>query len=614
MEDEKRNDNIGFAGIEKRISEQLKGDDCTSQNDYEDKQLEKTNKHEEHKSEEHREYEQENRQQENNIDQGNDKNTNKHNDDTDIKNVSKLGFGWGNFWIISGFVFGGLAFFVFFIGGVQTSVIPNRGVALIVSILKIAYSYGIWKRKKYGLYLTYVYLTLVSLSGVVSMAVTGGPENIAKDMFAIGLSILWFVYFQNRKDWFNDDKKEKQKTKKEKSQGQDSVTDDFKVVALVILKLFIIIGVTVSLIFQGKSELSTPSNKTQSPTYPPPPPPIESETQNKNIGCIEGNCVNGYGTYSYSNGDKYVGEWKDRKHHGQGTYTLPDGTKYEGQWKDDKVNGQGTLTLSNGDKYVGQWKDDKRHGKGTYTFSDGRVLSGIWSDGELIKTPTPSPVETTAQRKGIGCITGTCFYGYGTFSYSNGDKYVGQWKDYKHHGKGIYTFSDGSVLSGIWSNGKLVTEIKTPTTKPVESIPPITDNIKKDEHNYRFKDNGNGTLTDSKTGLIWTKNAKLIGRKDWKEALNYITSMNEGKGAFGYTDWRLPDRDELESLVKGINVPYVWLNSQGFTNVQSGYYWSSTACAYVTDSAWLLSMDDGNVFAGDKSNGHYYVWPVRAAQ
>ncbi len=333
--------------------------------------------------------------------------------------------------------------------------------------------------------------------------------------------------------------KEKQKTKKEKSQGQDSVTDDFKVVALVILKLFIIIGVTVSLIFQGKSELSTPSNKTQSPTYPPPPPPIESETQNKNIGCIEGNCVNGYGTYSYSNGDKYVGEWKDRKHHGQGTYTLPDGTKYEGQWKDDKVNGQGTLTLSNGDKYVGQWKDDKRHGKGTYTFSDGRVLSGIWSDGELIKTPT---------------------------------------------------------------------------TKPVESIPPITDNIKKDEHNYRFKDNGNGTLTDSKTGLIWTKNAKLIGRKDWKEALNYIVSMNEGKGTFGYTDWRLPDREELESLVKGINVPYVWLNSQGFTNVQSGYYWSSTACAYVTDSAWLLSMDDGNVFAGDKSNGHYYVWPVRAAQ
>ena len=38
-------------------------------------------------------------------------------------------------------------------------------------------------------------------------------------------------------------------------------------------------------------------------------------------GCIEGNCTNGQGTKTWSNGDKYVGEFKDGKKNGQGTYT-----------------------------------------------------------------------------------------------------------------------------------------------------------------------------------------------------------------------------------------------------------------------------------------------------
>jgi len=41
---------------------------------------------------------------------------------------------------------------------------------------------------------------------------------------------------------------------------------------------------------------------------------------------------------------------------GQGTYTFPDGQKYEGEWKDDEYHGQGTFTWSDGDKYVGEFK------------------------------------------------------------------------------------------------------------------------------------------------------------------------------------------------------------------------------------------------------------------
>ena len=54
-----------------------------------------------------------------------------------------------------------------------------------------------------------------------------------------------------------------------------------------------------------------------------------------NVGfaeCIEGDCNNGYGTYTYTDGGKYVGEWKNQKHHGQGTFTWADGRKYVGEF------------------------------------------------------------------------------------------------------------------------------------------------------------------------------------------------------------------------------------------------------------------------------------------
>jgi len=79
-----------------------------------------------------------------------------------------------------------------------------------------------------------------------------------------------------------------------------------------------------------------------------------------NVGfaeCIEGDCNNGYGTYTEADGSKYVGGWKDGKEHGQGTYIEADGDKYAGEWKDGKFHGQGTLTYINGTVEKGVWKD-----------------------------------------------------------------------------------------------------------------------------------------------------------------------------------------------------------------------------------------------------------------
>ena len=59
-----------------------------------------------------------------------------------------------------------------------------------------------------------------------------------------------------------------------------------------------------------------------------------------NVGfaeCIEGDCNNGYGTYTWESGDKYVGEYKDAKYHGQGTFTATDGRVMKGIWENGEL-------------------------------------------------------------------------------------------------------------------------------------------------------------------------------------------------------------------------------------------------------------------------------------
>ena len=70
----------------------------------------------------------------------------------------------------------------------------------------------------------------------------------------------------------------------------------------------------------------------------------------------------------------------------------------------------------------------------------------------------------------------------------------------------------------------------------------------------RFSDNGNGTVTDNITGLIWLKNANCFGSRTWNHALADANGLNSGD--CGLTDgssagdWRLPNYNELFSFGK----------------------------------------------------------------
>jgi hypothetical protein len=76
----------------------------------------------------------------------------------------------------------------------------------------------------------------------------------------------------------------------------------------------------------------------------------------------------GQGSLTFSNGDKYVGEFHNGKKEGHGVYTFSNGGKYEGEFKNDLFEGQGVLVYEDGDSYIGRFEAGNYDGHGIYTF------------------------------------------------------------------------------------------------------------------------------------------------------------------------------------------------------------------------------------------------------
>lgn len=67
-----------------------------------------------------------------------------------------------------------------------------------------------------------------------------------------------------------------------------------------------------------------------------------------------------------------------------GSYTFKDGSRYTGDWKDNSLDGEGELVWASGGRYVGGWRNDQQHGKGIYYFPDGDRKVGVWKFGEYV--------------------------------------------------------------------------------------------------------------------------------------------------------------------------------------------------------------------------------------
>jgi len=146
-----------------------------------------------------------------------------------------------------------------------------------------------------------------------------------------------------------------------------------------------------------------------------------------------------------------------------------------------------------------------------------------------------------------------------------------------------------------------------------------------------YQDNGDGTITDLNTGLMWEKKS-MDGTDhdvtkafvwsspvtdtvwDWINAIN--TEVGNGIGFAGYNDWRLPNVKELQSIVDygnhlpAVNSVFHHDESAGCTVLTcsataSAAYWSSTTIFTVPAGAWDVFFSSGVVFTDQKTNFNF---------
>mmetsp|Transcript_39956 Transcript_39956/g.92028 ORF Transcript_39956/g.92028 Transcript_39956/m.92028 type:complete len:222 (-) Transcript_39956:78-743(-) len=168
---------------------------------------------------------------------------------------------------------------------------------------------------------------------------------------------------------------------------------------------------------------------------------------------------------TYPNGDVYEGMFDNGQRHGNGKFTYRDtqdvfegtfvnnlkagvgrvtykkGGFFHGNFKDGLREGEGTFKYPNGDIYSGMWKAGKKHGKGTYVFGPTKYeLKGEWKDGNIVE---------------------------GTWTFTDGTRYIGMFKQQKPCGDGLWEMSKGTVVEGTYNQQMLpVDAAALPTSGP----------------------------------------------------------------------------------------------------------------------------------------------------
>ena len=168
--------------------------------------------------------------------------------------------------------------------------------------------------------------------------------------------------------------------------------------------------------------------------------------------CI-GDCMNGKGTYNWDSGHKYSGYWSDGKYQ-NGSMSYPKGSRYEGNWKNNEFHGFGKYwqtgdqeePMDKGWYYEGNWENGKMNGKGIYVSRIHEVFNpkGDKYEGSFLND----------KENGYGVK----FY---RSIFSIVEKYEGYFKDGYENGSCTITFDEGGIFEGEIYNGLYVTEDTT---------------------------------------------------------------------------------------------------------------------------------------------------------
>jgi hypothetical protein len=128
-----------------------------------------------------------------------------------------------------------------------------------------------------------------------------------------------------------------------------------------------------------------------------------------------------------------------------------------------------------------------------------------------------------------------------------------------------------------------------------------------DTARYAFKDNGDGTVTDLNTHLMWMKEESP--ELNQVEALKFCAELRLG----GYADWRMPNIKEIATLLKLSFTDSTWFDRDLFPNVKTkpqGFYAASSV--FAATFGWGVNFQFGyDGYYADRKSGHYPFRPVR---
>jgi hypothetical protein len=133
--------------------------------------------------------------------------------------------------------------------------------------------------------------------------------------------------------------------------------------------------------------------------------------------------------------------------------------------------------------------------------------------------------------------------------------------------------------------------------------------------NDRYIRHNDGTVTDTQTKLMWKQctegqsasdcSVGSVSSYNWQQALVHTESINNNGGFAGHTDWRIPNIEELRSIVAyncyspAINL-YIFPNSP--TNA---IYWSSSPYRFVNDVSRTIGLRNGGDGTRNRASGAF---------
>lgn len=174
--------------------------------------------------------------------------------------------------------------------------------------------------------------------------------------------------------------------------------------------------------------------------------------------------MRGKGIMRYVNGDSYDGDWENDRPNGSGAYSFNNGDRYEGNFANGSFDGEGTMFYGDGSRYEGLWQESKKHGNGTLHLNTGEVQFGKWTAGQRTDAVPTEMVNSTVNSRPSAsseamssslardCNTGFCSAGLGTYQYADGSIFRGSFRNGEPSGKGLVLYSNGDKYEGMWLN------------------------------------------------------------------------------------------------------------------------------------------------------------------